>query len=76
MKVEGMGSFVALRSLIIMDCPRLWSLPKHLPGLENLIIMKCESLDLGNMNIGEAGEGDNVRAEFGFGSLQYLFIYG
>ena len=45
--VEGMGTFTTLRTLIIVDCPCLSSLPKNLPALETLAIMDCKSLDLG-----------------------------
>ena len=74
--VEGMGSFIDLRTLMIVDCPHLSSLPKHLTTLENLIIMECESLefDLEDRNgNGEIREDDNIRG-CGFGSLQ-IFIY-
>ncbi|XP_010650368.1 disease resistance protein RGA2-like [Vitis vinifera] len=63
-----MRSFTALRTLIIAECPRLSSLPKHLPALENLIIGDCESLDLGNRNGEKEG---NIQ---GFGSLRNLYI--
>ncbi|XP_034689147.1 putative disease resistance protein RGA3 [Vitis riparia] len=66
--MEGMRSFTTLRTLIIVECPRLSSLPKHLPALENLVIVDCEILDLGNRN----GEGEeNIQ---GFGSLRNLEI--
>lgn len=66
--MEGMQSFTALRTLIIGGCPHLSSIPKHLPALENLVIMDCEILDLGNRN-GEREE--NIQ---GFGNLRNLHI--
>ncbi|KAJ9707858.1 hypothetical protein PVL29_000097 [Vitis rotundifolia] len=66
--MEGMRSFTTLRTLMIVECPRLSSLPKHLPALENLIIIDCESLDLGNRN-GETECSIQV-----FGSLRSLLI--
>ncbi|KAJ9705750.1 hypothetical protein PVL29_003716 [Vitis rotundifolia] len=51
-------------------CPHLSSLPKHLLVLENLTIVDCEILDLGNRN--EEKEG-NIQV---FGSLRNLFISG
>ncbi|KAJ9680419.1 hypothetical protein PVL29_019677 [Vitis rotundifolia] len=66
--MEGMRSFTALRTLMIGECPRLSSLPKHLLASENLVIVDCEILDLGNRN-GEREE--NIQ---GFGSLRNLHI--
>ena len=69
--VEGMGTFTALRTLIIADCPCLLSLPRNLPALETLAIMSCESLDLGLGNRNEE-KVDDIR---GFGRLRILILY-
>ena len=66
--MEGMQSFTALRTLMIVKCPCLSSFLKHLLALENLIIIDSESLDLGNRN---GDREDNIQ---GFGSLRNLFI--
>ncbi|KAJ9682562.1 hypothetical protein PVL29_018479 [Vitis rotundifolia] len=66
--MEGMQSFTALRTLMIVKSPCLSSLPRHLLALKNLIITYCESLDLGNRN---GDREDNIQ---GFGSLRNFFI--
>ena len=69
--MEGMGTFTALRTLIIADCPYLSSLPKNLPSLETLAIMSCKSLDLGLGN----KNGEKVDDIRGFGRLRILIFY-
>lgn len=67
--MEETESLTALRTLVIEKCPRLLSLPKHLPALENLIISNCESLDLRIWN------GEKEDHTQGFGNLRILVIW-
>ena len=69
--MEGMGTFIALRTLIIAGCPRQSSMQKHPLALETLVIMNCKSLDLGLGNRNGEKE-DDIR---GFGSLRILMLY-
>ncbi|KAH9679186.1 hypothetical protein KPL71_026027 [Citrus sinensis] len=58
---EEIDQLRVLRTLSIVCCPRLISLPpaiKYLSSLETLFLYKCESLDL-NINMEMEGEGSN-----------------
>ena len=65
-----MGTFTALRAIIIQDCPCLSSLPKNLPTLETLVVRNCKSLDLGLGNRNGEKE-DDIQ---GFGNLRILIL--